>query len=395
MLAEQGNSARSRELVSPQLFDRRMALDEASSVPIYLQLAEQLKYLISTGELGPGSRLPSARHLARNLSVNRNTVLKAYSVLARRGFVEARRGAGTVVSSDTGSRAESDRAALDPSLVRLIDGLVSEASALNMSSDELGSLVASHARMRTSTQKLKIAFVECNPQSLHHFVPQIEKLGVAVEGVLLDDLATPAGQARLAAADAVTSTFFHLSEVRRVLLAAGFDHELFAVGVRPHVSVLSALERLAHGSRVGVAYFAAPDDAYAPARLRRMSEAIEHTRLPDLHVEPLLLTEVFDPSVFDDLDAVVVRPENIAIIRDAIPPHISVIDFVNELDIASQRFLEEVFNDLRSRKGAESRIRSADRVGTGTELRSFGRELVTEVALNLPATVGSHRRKNE
>src|SRR5579862_1317370 len=229
--------------------DRRMQLDEASSVPIYLQLAEQLKYLISTGELQPGSRLPSARHLSGNLNVNRNTVLKAYAVLAQRGYVEARRGAGTVVSSDLGAGAESDRTRLDPALVASLDALVSEARRLGIESNELAALVSSHARIHNKSRDLRIAFVECNPQSLNTFVPQIEQLGVTVDGILLDDLTGEAGRLILEDADAVTSTFFHLSEVRRILRLAGFNHELFAVGVRPHVSVLSALEGLAPGTR--------------------------------------------------------------------------------------------------------------------------------------------------
>lgn len=329
-----------------------MRLDEASSVPIYLQLAEQLKYLIATGELGSGTRLPSARHLAGNLNVNRNTVLKAYSVLARNGFVEARRGAGTIVSVDTRALAETSTAPLTASLVRLLDELVAEAASIGLGSDELASLVASHARIRRSRQALKVAFVECNPQSLEHFVPLIEELGVVVEPVLLDDLDDELGDDRLADVDAFASTFFHLSDVRRSLRDAGFDHELLAVGVRPHVSVLNALERLATGSRVGVAYFAAPNDAYASSRLRRMTEAIEHTRLPHLYVKPLLLDAAPDPSLFIDLDAVVVRPDNIAVVRAVIPERIVVIEFINELDIASRRFLEEVFDDIRSRKSA-------------------------------------------
>jgi hypothetical protein len=71
--------------------------------------------------------------------------------------------------------------------------------------------------------------------------------------------------------------------------------------------------------------------------------------LPNLRVVPLLLTEIPGESVFSALDALVVRPENIAPVRSAIPRAAVVIDFVNELDEASRRFLEEVFDDLRSR----------------------------------------------
>jgi GntR family transcriptional regulator len=292
--------------------------------------------------------LPSARLLARNLNVNRNTVLRAYSVLGRDGYVEGRRGAGTTVKHNPGEDLATDRPSVGPTLARLLDELVVEGETLGLSADDLAALVNSHASMRETRLTLRIVFVECNPQSLAHFVRSIERLGVHVEGVLLDDLIEELQSGRLDDVDAFASTFFHLSEVRRYLRDAGYDHELFAVGVRPHVSVLNALDGLEDGSRVGVVYYAAPDDAYAPARLRRMSEAIE-LGLPNLEVVPLLLTELPTESVFSALDAVVVRPENIAPVRSAIPRDATVIDFVNQLDEASRRFLEEVFDDLRSR----------------------------------------------
>ena len=268
-----------------------MRVDVHSPVPIYVQLAEQLKYLVSTGELASGTRLPSARLLARNLNVNRNTVLRAYSVLRRDGYVEGRRGAGTTVKLNPGEDPAAGRPTVGPTLARLLDELVVEGETLGLSADDLAALVTSHASMRETRPVLRIVFVECNPQSLAHFVPSIERLGVNVEGVLLDDLIEELQSGRLEDVDAFASTFFHLSEVRRYLRDAGYDHELFAVGVRPHVSVLNALEGLKDGSQVGVVYYAAPDDAYAPARLRRMSEAIE-LGLPNLRVVPLLLTEI-------------------------------------------------------------------------------------------------------
>src|SRR5439155_1107131 len=78
-----------------RLFDLRLVSDDPA--PVYQQLVDQLRLLVSTGELSPGARLPSARHLAANLGVNRNTALRAYMVLAREGVFEGRRGGGTVV----------------------------------------------------------------------------------------------------------------------------------------------------------------------------------------------------------------------------------------------------------------------------------------------------------
>src|SRR5215471_18320710 len=62
-----------------------MTLDRDSPHPVYLQIQEQLRFLIESNQLAPDSKLPSAQQLADNLNINRNTVLSAYAELARAG----------------------------------------------------------------------------------------------------------------------------------------------------------------------------------------------------------------------------------------------------------------------------------------------------------------------
>lgn len=76
-----------------------LAIDEASSVPVYQQIAAQLRREIEDGERSPGERLPAIRALAAELGVHRDTVALAYESLSERGWVEARIGAGTYVRS--------------------------------------------------------------------------------------------------------------------------------------------------------------------------------------------------------------------------------------------------------------------------------------------------------
>lgn len=71
----------------------------AGSVPLYAQLYTQLREHILAGALPPGSRLPSARMLATDLGISRNTVEAAYLRLQSEGFTLRRVGAGTVVAA--------------------------------------------------------------------------------------------------------------------------------------------------------------------------------------------------------------------------------------------------------------------------------------------------------
>ncbi len=61
--------------------DFRIKLDHHSGVPIYRQIIAQIRYAIARGELRPGGQLPTVRQLAVDLSVNPNTVIKAYKDL--------------------------------------------------------------------------------------------------------------------------------------------------------------------------------------------------------------------------------------------------------------------------------------------------------------------------
>lgn len=72
-------------------------IDQMSDVPVWAQLSRRIAYLIETGELAPGDQLPTVRGLASEISVNYNTVNKAYLSLASDGYIESVRGRGAFV----------------------------------------------------------------------------------------------------------------------------------------------------------------------------------------------------------------------------------------------------------------------------------------------------------
>ncbi len=62
--------------------------------PVYLQLADQIRYAAASGKLRPGEPLPSLRPLAEELRINRNTIAKAYAELESQGIIETIPGKG-------------------------------------------------------------------------------------------------------------------------------------------------------------------------------------------------------------------------------------------------------------------------------------------------------------
>lgn len=80
-----------------------------SNRPIYLQIRDYCHTRILGGVWQPGSRMPSVRELAVELSVNVNTVLKAYEVLETEGVIYTRRGLGYFVADDGVDRISHTR----------------------------------------------------------------------------------------------------------------------------------------------------------------------------------------------------------------------------------------------------------------------------------------------
>ena len=107
-------------------------------VPIYLQIVNQVKYLVASGRLAPGEELPAIRVLADRLVVNPNTVARAYRELEIAGVVEKRRTAGTYVSAAGSPLARRERLKI---LTGRIDALLAEARQLGIRTDDVVELL--------------------------------------------------------------------------------------------------------------------------------------------------------------------------------------------------------------------------------------------------------------
>ena len=95
---------------------------ERSGVPAYLQLVQQVRQAIRLGVLRPGDQLPTVKEVVGTLTINPNTVLRAYRQLDLEGLIEGRRGVGTFVAAGCHAaatrRAERPRSALQRWLTR-------------------------------------------------------------------------------------------------------------------------------------------------------------------------------------------------------------------------------------------------------------------------------------
>jgi GntR family transcriptional regulator len=109
-------------------------LDPASGVPVYRQLIDQVTGGMASGTLTGGDQLPTVRQVAVDLSINPNTVVRAYRELEIRGVLETQQGTGTFVSHRKVKRDEVER---ERQLNQIVSEFVARAGAAGFTVEDL------------------------------------------------------------------------------------------------------------------------------------------------------------------------------------------------------------------------------------------------------------------
>lgn len=128
-------------------------LDSHSGVPSYLQIVQQVKHALRLGLLVVGDQLPTVREVVAQITINPNTVLKAYRDLEREGLVESRPGQGTFVQKTLASTSLANHATLRRSLVRWLQS----ASEAGLDGESVLALFMSTFRTFQDTRKEETA----------------------------------------------------------------------------------------------------------------------------------------------------------------------------------------------------------------------------------------------
>ncbi|HCF26931.1 MAG TPA: GntR family transcriptional regulator, partial [Cyanobacteria bacterium UBA11049] len=137
-------------------------VDTQAPITINAQIAEQIKLLISVGELQPGEALPTVTQLAKQLGVNHNTIAAVYNYLIESSYLVASRGKGTFVAH---TQAVQNLITYKQ-FYELLGQAFSAAAIIGLSPSEFGAAAYAQAVMLNShpADPLKLVFVE----SLQH-----------------------------------------------------------------------------------------------------------------------------------------------------------------------------------------------------------------------------------
>src|SRR5215212_8395513 len=117
-------------------------LDPSSGVPFYRQIIDQVLLAVGDGRLKAGTQLPTVRQLAVDLSVNLNTVAKAYREMEIRGIVETQQGTGTFIAARTFDAKSREK---KKALSALVDRFLANGEALGIPMADLVEAVVERA----------------------------------------------------------------------------------------------------------------------------------------------------------------------------------------------------------------------------------------------------------
>lgn len=116
----------------------KIDIDLTDHVPIYIQLMNQIKHMIATGELKPGDQLPTVRQLAADLRINFNTVARAYRLLDEENIISTQHGRGTFILEPASE--EESRKMRRKDMVRLLNHFLNEADLLGFGPEDVRSV---------------------------------------------------------------------------------------------------------------------------------------------------------------------------------------------------------------------------------------------------------------
>ncbi len=232
-------------------------LDPQYSEPIYRQIAEHIARAVIEGKLPAGSKLPTVRELSAEIGTACGTVKHAYELLEERGIVEMIQGKGSFIVDDReeeGSRKAKAMNAIDQMFGQLED--------LGFTPREIE--IYLNLKLRGLEEKydvVKVAVVDCNPETLQIIERQLSQIGYAETAAFdLNRLDEAAGKLN-EDYDLILTTSTHFAQVEPYI---NRNKTLGMLSMTPSVRTVVRLAKIPDETRVGI--FCASDAFAAVVR---------------------------------------------------------------------------------------------------------------------------------
>jgi GntR family transcriptional regulator len=311
-------------------------INKQNKIPYYLQLKDLIRYHISTGTFQRNQRLPTVHALAKQLTVNFETVRKAYKELERDGLISTQRGRGSFVignaasnmpSQPRGAKTDVTESLRDQIREFLQDG--GQPEAIKRMVDQL------HAEQVRDEQRRLAIFAECNWFQARQISEVLKgALGHEVRPMLLKDLRFELEKVpRDVKLSGVITTGFHVDEVRRAIGDKRVQIEFVITNMSPETR--RKLEAFPKTARFGfICRDAKSRDFYRDmlkSELGVRSEFASCTIAEKAKVKTIL----------DSVEVLLVSPSVYETLREVAPPGLPVFNIQDRVDPMSLKMLKD------------------------------------------------------
>lgn len=201
-------------------------------------IERMLEAQIRKGTFPEGGQLPTVRDLAQELHVNKNTIVRAYQALERKGYLELTRGRGAFVRQRT-----PPRGSLDSRWLTRLDDLLADARHQSLSRELVLREISQRVDHIYGKSGGRIAFIECNQPDIDEMAGQLaHAIDHPLKGLLLAEFLKRPGD-YAAQHDLLVTTFYHLNQVNGAL-GGGKLEQVVGVHAMPNHDALLNLARL-------------------------------------------------------------------------------------------------------------------------------------------------------
>lgn len=315
-------------------------LNRASSTPLYLQVKEQIKYLILTGKLLPGSKLPSGRQFADFLQINRATINNALDELENEGYLKTEKGIGTYVLEHPSIVIERDH----EKFKEIILNAIAEVRKLGFNTDEFvtGAFVqAEFMRTSQSNEDFYAVFIECNEPVLAGYKHEIENsLNFKIVPLLIDQLVNMDLNTLqiINKAGLIITTFTHFHEVRSLL--KNNPVEIIGITAGPYLEVLFKLSKLKDNAKIAVVMVTNRGAREVAHSIQDSGVRLQSLSITSYEEKERMIREI------EKAEFIIVSSAIVDEVKEYVKEHQEIMTYENRLDSASKNMLRKVVSDL-------------------------------------------------
>lgn len=228
-------------------------IDRCEGTPLFKQLANNIRYSLSLGQIDAGTKLPALRDLAKQLNLSIDTVRAAYQILEKEGLVLSRPHHGTEVIGLMSAKAVKSNDPLEEELSAAFSDIISRCKKNNMSDGDIQALFEKTLYPApVATKEKKLLFIECNKYDEQMSVQLSQYLSTTVDFMLLDNLIALDNN-RIEFFNqyqAIITTYFHYEDVQTAVESLNIP--IFGIVIDINPEITDKLMLLGYQAKVGI-----------------------------------------------------------------------------------------------------------------------------------------------